>query len=594
MPTRRIAPILIVLMAAALCADAARAAWLPDGNPICRVPEDLALPIGMGSFSCPFGPCAGALTLFWSDGRNNHHSMYTGGISDAGPPPDGPGDVPATLVRSIDGILNPAVAIPVLAVNPGSQFSSLATILVWTEYPTSGLGSLRAKRMGDTIDWGADGVAVALSSPGILGATAVPDDSGGVIVAWQSNTSLTRWCFAQRIDVLGQRRWGDNGVFVGSDTTVQTAPHLAPDGAGGVYLMREDRRGGTGALALFRLDRDGAIAPGWPADGRIVGPGSSRGLAIRARNGSVWVCRAQGVDVPPAPPSEASAPFVTRVLADGTFAPGWTVDGTAVATGRPGHCLMEDLDVAGSGDLLVSFQYRPAFGLPDPTATDLFLQHIASTGGVASGWPVEGLLVCGAPGNQWKSRMFAQGDGAFVAWSDARADNGDIYALRILPDGSRPAEWPTQGLRVCGAAGMQTLPVIAPNALGGALIAWLDQRDFTTYFNDLYGNTVTADARLDVEEAPPSRFAVAGASPNPTRSSTRIMVDLNESGDVQTEVLDVLGRRVHVSREALSAGRHAIEWRLVDDAGARVSPGLYLMRVRSGDRVAQARVVVTR
>lgn len=83
--------------------------------------------------------------------------------------------------------------------------------------------------------------------------------------------------------------------------------------------------------------------------------------------------------------------------------------------------------------------------------------------------------------------------------------------------------------------------------------------------------------------------------PNPARSATRCALGLPEAGEVQADVFSVSGRHVRsLANGRRPAGRSEVEWDLRDGNGARVAAGIYLLRVRLGDRIWSRRVTVIR
>lgn len=78
--------------------------------------------------------------------------------------------------------------------------------------------------------------------------------------------------------------------------------------------------------------------------------------------------------------------------------------------------------------------------------------------------------------------------------------------------------------------------------------------------------------------------------PNPTNGAVRISLDAPSAATVRLEIVDLLGRRVHVQNASLSAGRHAFQW------AADVPSGTYLLRVldRRGTPLLVRRIVVLR
>lgn len=104
---------------------------------------------------------------------------------------------------------------------------------------------------------------------------------------------------------------------------------------------------------------------------------------------------------------------------------------------------------------------------------DLYAQRIDRAGIVR--WALNGAPVCAAAGDQTAARAIPDGaGGAIVAWVDARSGGADIYAARLLPDGSAP--WGENGLLVCGSSGNQYGVDLAPDGLRGAFLAWSDPR----------------------------------------------------------------------------------------------------------------------
>src|SRR5205085_1379440 len=79
--------------------------------------------------------------------------------------------------------------------------------------------------------------------------------------------------------------------------------------------------------------------------------------------------------------------------------------------------------------------------------------------------------------------------GAIIAWADNRSGSWDIYAQRITAYGEIAPGWPANGVVVCAAVGDQKNPKIVADCAGGAIIAWEDVRSGDW---DLYGQRLTA------------------------------------------------------------------------------------------------------
>lgn len=84
-----------------------------------------------------------------------------------------------------------------------------------------------------------------------------------------------------------------------------------------------------------------------------------------------------------------------------------------------------------------------------------------------------------------------------------------------------------------------------------------------------------------------------GATPNPMVGSGRIQFTLAERGVVRLSVFDLRGRRVaRLVDEALESGPHSVIWNGSADAGGRLGPGIYWLRLEARNRVLIQRVVL--
>ena len=135
-------------------------------------------------------------------------------------------------------------------------------------------------------------------------------------------------------------------------------------------------------------------------------------------------------------------------------------------------------------------------GFSQTNDSDVYLQRVTASGLIAPGWPPEGLAVTFVTDSQGLTDLAPDGQGgALIVWHDFRnsgtgGSSQDIYAQRILPDGSIAPGWPVNGAPVTRGPGYQSFPLIAPDGAGGAYIAWWDQRDYPN--TDVYAQHLTA------------------------------------------------------------------------------------------------------
>lgn len=103
--------------------------------------------------------------------------------------------------------------------------------------------------------------------------------------------------------------------------------------------------------------------------------------------------------------------------------------------------------------------------------------------------PAVNLPVCTAPGAQYFQNAVTDGSGGMiVAWSDERSDTADVYVQRVTAAGA--AVWAPQGVRICGAAWEQGDVTLIADGLGGAFVAWRDDR--SRWESDVYAQRVDA------------------------------------------------------------------------------------------------------
>ena len=91
----------------------------------------------------------------------------------------------------------------------------------------------------------------------------------------------------------------------------------------------------------------------------------------------------------------------------------------------------------------------------------------------------------------------------------------------------------------------------------------------------------------------PAAFSLHQNQPNPFGEGTIIKFALPVRSEVAIEVYDAHGRRVRtLARGEWPAGDHSVEWNGRSDRGDRVSPGVYLYRMRAGTFQSSRKLVL--
>ncbi len=250
-------------------------------------------------------------------------------------------------------------------------------------------------------------------------------------------------------------------------------PALAPDGAGGAYVVwRNSSQIWGDKVMIQRWAADGAaLAPVWPAGVQLSVDWYVRApIVIADGTGGAFVAWVEGWP--------AARLELAHVRDDGSPAAGWPSGGRIVRTApadAPG--LVSD----GAGGVIVAWSDPQ-----DATAAQVFAQRVTADGAML--WDTAGVRVCAQPASfgpnpyGWYGGASARrgtivsddAGGALFAWTDMRAGVADIYAQRITADGVPATGWAVDGMPVCTSPGEQTLPAIASDGAGGAYVAWQD------------------------------------------------------------------------------------------------------------------------
>lgn len=146
----------------------------------------------------------------------------------------------------------------------------------------------------------------------------------------------------------------------------------------------------------------------------------------------------------------------------------------------------------GAGGAIITFVKEGG-----TSGADIYARRILSDGTLDPTWPSSGLVVCSASGGQTYPKLVPDGSGgAIVAWLDHRGltTDQDIYAQHVLANGQCDPIWPVNGRAICVAPKRQVDPAIVSDGAGGAWLTWSDYR-FGTY-SDVYYQHVIASGQI--------------------------------------------------------------------------------------------------
>jgi len=316
--------------------------------------------------------------------------------------------------------------------------------------------------------------------------------------------------------------------FAGSQTNVQ----VVSDGAGGSICTWVDTRNGAQDIYAQRMNANGSLL--WNVDGiaicNAVSDQYSPRLVSDAAGGAIiaWYDnRAGNYDI-----------YAQRINAAGTVQ--WATDGVAITT-QPGNQNAQQLITDGSGGAIIvwsdgagggpnadivaqringagtalwsasicnanSLQNSPQLisdGAGGAIITwedwrnfsqpDIYTQRISFNG--FTSWNFNGVLICSEPNfaNQYSTKIVSDGaNGAIICWLDQRnfGSGQDIYAQKVNASGL--VQWVSNGLAVCAANALQTAQQMISDGAGGAIIIWEDRRAERDIYAQRLNNSGTA------------------------------------------------------------------------------------------------------
>lgn len=365
---------------------------------------------------------------------------------------------------------------------------------------------------GGILEWQTNGVPISVASDEQSHPSAVPDGSGGAIIAWQDLRSGTDFdIYAQRVNSAGQVQWAIDGIPVSTAPGDQRTPVIASDGLGGAIIAWRDMRNG----ADFDIYAQHVLSNGvplWNTNGLTIcdapntqdapqitsdGQGGAVMVWEDNRSGDHYDVYAQRVSsdgaiqwasnginlndplpFPQSPPYPAlisdnengafiawehSANFsvnvrAQRVLSDGNSL--WASGGITVSLKQGAYpTLVSD----GDGGTIV------AWG-----SSSFYAQRVLPNGMLA--WGTDGITLNVGYG----ANVFLLEDGlhgAFAGWQryNSGYTRSRIFVQHILSDST--TAWATPGVTTTSMSGLQQVPRLINDGKGGVIVVWQTASD---------------------------------------------------------------------------------------------------------------------
>lgn len=274
--------------------------------------------------------------------------------------------------------------------------------------------------------------------------------------------------------------WPVGGARLTGARGEQINPDVVVDGIGGAFVSWVDQRDyGSGVppglsndCYLQHVMSNGAISPGWPADGLVIATGIWDQFPWRMApdgvGGVLIVFGDTRVDF--------GDLYLQRITAAGAVAPGWPDGGVPLGVG-PGEQFAPELAGDGAGGAFVSWQDSDRAG-----TSRARLSHVLGSGQLAPGWPENGRLFEPSLFQISRPLLLASGGGGFLAcWAAATNASGSlvrVLAQRYGADGIASPSWSVGGLEIIPPLFSSRGPVaeLVPDGAGGFFTLIEDHR----------------------------------------------------------------------------------------------------------------------
>ncbi len=412
--------------------------------------------------------------------------------------------------------------------------------------------------------------------------------AGAWVVTWNDGSASPARLRAQAVGVDGMLRWGEEGRVAATQTGEMSMGPAADDGEGGVWLAFRSTPPDYVRYTTWLQHVDRTGTPRWNPGGLLLRADGSPVFSLASSpDGSAWLTLQRFSWWP----GDASDP-VQRVLADGTFAFG--PDGLPLP-GNPAERRGSAVIALVAPDRAwLLWTRRSEDGLGWVTEA----QRLDADGA----WLGTGPVLLGTQGI-WTEylglRAYVNPGGGVSVTISPNADRSapvqrlDADGVPLWPAGTTLLQLPpgmvTWGGETLpdGTGGLITVQTIMGSGLDGndaPPFVCLQHVDAWGRHGDL--PSLAVDATL------PEDFALATPAPSPMLASTSVRFRLATAGDAALELFDVGGRRVRtLAHDRFEAGGHAVTLTR-DGDGARLTPGLYWLRLTAPGGTRTTRLVV--
>ena len=416
---------------------------------------------------------------------------------------------------------------------------------------------------------------------GLSEAVAIPDESGGIYLAWTKIYFGYLQMRAQRVSKNGALLWGDSSVVI-TDGAVDTRnPRIVkhPLGIALVY-----RYFGLNGYPIFfqMIDESGSLrfsVPGVSAADSGPQGGTNVTLANTSIGEAVAISWSLGS-------SGLNGSLYAQVM-DINGNRKWGNNGVVVNNVPGEHTELRMLRDNNTNDYYLLWKDGRRINI----AYDIYAQKLNSSG--QAQWTENGILLSNTPYTFTSTAMSLNDNGVYVAWAEANNPQGyGIYVLRLNPDST--FAWQNGPVRINNTFDNPAMITLNPDINHGGALVLLNPSSQSTgpdvhvkYIgaNGLLGGVTSIE---DENPYQPNNFYLAQNYPNPFNPVTSIQYSVSNRQYVTLKVYDLLGKEIAILVDEFKpAGSYEVNF----DAGS-LSSGVYFYKLQTESFVETRKMIL--
>ena len=457
---------------------------------------------------------AGGAILTWTDTRNGAtKDIYAQRI-----------DANGNLLWNADGIAI-CTAVNEQYTPKIASDGANGAIITWYDNRIDNNWNIYAQRINanGVVQWTVDGEPICTAAGNQSMQQITSDNFGGAIIAWSDgrNGGPDADIYIQRINPIGTVQFPTNGVAVCTASYFQGSPQLASDGNNGVIITWNDSRSNDGFADIYsqRVSSTGLVY--WPNNGVLICNANNNQndpKIVADGTGGAIICWFD---------NRNGNPNIYAQKVNATGLNQWPVNGISVCSASFYQGFQQIISDNSGGAYITWEDRRSGFG----SGSDIYAQKINTTG--LPQWTVDGIAVCSSAPVQKNPQLCLNNSGnVVITWQD---DYNNIYAQAVTPTAT--LLWTINGEIVSNAINVQANPQLVSSA-NEIIIAWDDTRNsnYDIYASKLLNNgTLSTKSHLFLPT-----FTIF---PNPVNNILTIKNHDSKSID-QVTILDLSGKKV--------------------------------------------------